>query len=410
MRSRPASNGPWTILLVALGVQVATSVVVCASAVLLPYLRSEYGLSFAEVGLMATLPFATSLLFSALAGWAADVVSDRLVLVSGAVIAGIGGAACAFAPTLVALLGGLLLVGVGNTIASPAGSLAVRKAFPAEHRGSVMSLRQTGYPVGGLLAGLVLPVIALSSGWRAGFLVAGGISLVVGVVGATLYRGSELYSGLGTARHSLLGVLNRRIIATAGFGTLLLAAQSCLVTWLVAYLVHDRDVVITVAGAYLALALLAGAVSRVFWGVVSDRLMEAGRLPGLLLAACTGAVGSLLLAVLPSDSPAAMIAVAIIACAAGAIGWNGIWTSMLSEQAPPGSEGTSVGLGLTLIQPGQLAGPYVFGLILDATGSFRLAWFMLTAILALAALAILFVSFKVGGFETSPVARVRRVD
>jgi len=105
-----------------------------------------------------------------------------------------------------------------------------------------------------------------------------------------------------------------------------------------------------------------------------------------------------------------MIAVAIIACAAGAIGWNGIWTSMLSEQAPPGSEGTSVGLGLTLIQPGQLAGPYVFGLILDATGSFRLAWFMLTAILALAALAILFVSFKVGGFETSPVARVRRVD
>jgi MFS family permease len=151
-------------------------------------------------------------------------------------------------------------------------------------------------------------------------------------------------------------------------------------------------VVITIAGLYLALTQLTGALSRVLWGVMSDRFMGGSRLPALLLAASTGAAGSLLLALVPTDSPLPLVAVGAVTCAAGAIGWNGIWTSLLSELARPGSEGATVGLGLTLIQPGQLAGPFIFGLIVDATGSFRLAWVMLSAMLALAAVAIFVVS------------------
>ena len=45
-----------------------------------------------------------------------------------------------------------------------------------------------------------------------------------------------------------------------------------------------------------------------------------------------------------------------------------------------------MGIGLTIQQPGILAGPFLFGLVADLTGSFRLAWILLAGFLATAML------------------------
>jgi len=374
------------VLGVALAIQTATSVVAAALPVLLPLVKAEFHLTFAEAGVVANFPFVGSLLTIALAGWAVDALGDRLVLVFGGVLTGVAALACALAPAFAVILGVLVIMGIGIGTGTPAGSLAVRNAFPLRLRGMVMGMRQTGIPLGSFLAALILPSIALSAGWRGALAAAGAASIVVAIAGLGIYRsGPRARTAVGDSG-SLLNVLTRDITVAATSGMLMVAGQMCLLTYLVVYLIHERGLTITTAAFYLALAQLAGAFGRVLWGVVSDRLLSGSRRRALLLAAGTGALGSLALAILPSGFPFPVLVAAILVCACGAVGWNGVQISFLSELARPGSEGRAVGLGQTIQQPGILVGPFLFGLIVDATGSFRPAWLLLAGFLGLAML------------------------
>jgi MFS family permease len=382
-----AQRGPssrWTVLAVALAVQTATSIVAAAMAVMLPFVKDEFGLSFAQAGLVANFSFVGSFLAIALAGLAVDALGDRFVMVLGGIVAGTFAMAAALAQSLWVLLVLLLLMGAGISMPTPAGSVAVRNAFPLRLRGSVMSIRQTGIPLGGFFAALLLPPIALVSGWRVGMAVAGAIAVAVAAAGLAIYRAAARPGAVEGEGRGFRHVMNRDSTVAAVGGVFLVGAQMSILTYLVAFLIHDRGLPLSLAAAFLAASQLAGAGGRILWGVVSDRLLGGGRRTALLLAAATGATGSLVLAALPAATPLPLLVAAIVACAVGAVGWNGVQISFLSELARPGTEGRSVGIALMIQQPGILAGPFLFGLVADATGSFRLAWLLQAGYLATA--------------------------
>ncbi|MBJ7603870.1 MAG: MFS transporter [Candidatus Dormibacteraeota bacterium] len=368
----------------ALAVQTAISIVAAALAVLLPFVKDEFRLTYAEAGVVVNFSFVGGFLTIALAGLVVDALGDRLVLVLGGLLAGAAAMAAAISLNFWMLLLVLVVMGVGVATPTPAGSVAVRRAFPLRLRGMVMSIRQTGVPFGFFFAALILPSIAIGRGWRSAMVVAGLISIVVALIALVVYRSAEAVERVEGSKRGLVSVFNRdSAIASAG-GVFLVAAQMSLLTYLVSYLVHDRRLSLTTSAGFLAIAQLGGAGARVLWGVVSDRLLGGSRRTALLLAAATGAVGSLLLAALPASAPLAVLLPAILVAAAGAVGWNGVQISYLSELARPGTEGRNVGIGLMIQQPGILAGPFVFGLVADLTGSFRLAWVLLAAFLATA--------------------------
>ncbi|MGI8563441.1 MAG: MFS transporter [Candidatus Dormibacter sp.] len=368
----------------ALAVQTAISIVAAALAVLLPFVKDEFRLTYAEAGVVVNFSFVGGFLTIALAGLVVDALGDRFVLVLGGLLAGAAAIAAAVSPNFWVLLLVLVVMGVGVATPTPAGSVAVRRAFPLRVRGMVMSIRQTGIPFGSFFAALILPSIAIGRGWRPAMVVAGLISIVVALIALAVYRSAGAVERVEGSKRGLVSVFNRdSAIASAG-GVFLVAAQMSLLTYLVSYLVHDRRLSLTTAAGFLAIAQLGGAGARVLWGVVSDRLLGGSRRTALLLAAATGAVGSLLLAALPAGAPFAVLLPAILVAAAGAVGWNGVQISYLSELAQPGTEGRNVGIGLMIQQPGILAGPFVFGLVADLTGSFRLAWVLLAAFLATA--------------------------
>ncbi len=384
MRTARRASPRWTVLAVALAVQTAISIVAAALAVLLPFVKDEFRLTYAEAGVVVNFSFVGGFLTIALAGLVVDALGDRFVLVLGGLLAGAAAIAAAVSPNFWVLLLVLVVMGVGVATPTPAGSVAVRRAFPLRVRGMVMSIRQTGIPFGSFFAALSLPSIAIGRGWRPAMVVAGLISIVVALIALALYRSAGAVERVEGSKRGLVSVFNRdSAIASAG-GVFLVAAQMSLLTYLVSYLVHDRRLSLTTAAAFLAIAQLGGAGARVLWGVVSDRLLGGSRRTTLLLAAATGAVGSLLLAALPAGAPFAVLLPAILVAAAGAVGWNGVQISYLSELAQPGTEGRNVGIGLMIQQPGILAGPFVFGLVADLTGSFRLAWVLLAAFLATA--------------------------
>lgn len=136
------------MLSAALAIQTSTLAVAATLLVLLPLVKAEFHLSFAEAGVLANLPLLGGFLAIALAGWAVDAFGDRVILALGGVVTGIAAIASALAPNFLILVGALLAVGAGASMPTPAGIIAVRNAFPLRLQGMVMSLSQTGFPLG----------------------------------------------------------------------------------------------------------------------------------------------------------------------------------------------------------------------------------------------------------------------
>jgi MFS transporter, ACS family, hexuronate transporter len=406
-RRQRAGSGRWTILAMALLVQTAMSLVAAAMAVLLPFFKAEFHLTFAQAGIVANFSFIGGMIATALAGLAVDALGDRFVLVIGGIATGAAACAVAVSFNFWVLLVVLVVMGVGFATATPAGSVAVRRAFPLRLRGTVMSIRQTGVPFGFFFAALILPSIAISHGWRTAMVAAGLISILFALITLAVYRPVDPPDRLESGIHGFTSVFGRDSARAAVGGLFLVAAQMSLLTYLVSYLVHDRHLPLTTAAVYLAIAQLGGAGGRVFWGLVSDRLLDGNRRSALILAGGTGALGSLALAVLPLNAPVATLVAAILVAATGAVGWNGIQISYLSELARAGSEGRNVGIGLTIQQPGVLLGPFAFGLVADLTGSFQFAWILLGGFLAAGMLIISSVSKPTIGL-TLGTSNIRR--
>ncbi|MFN9153066.1 MAG: MFS transporter, partial [bacterium] len=91
------------------------------------------------------------------------------------------GMLCAILPSAAFLLPGSLVIGIGfGLLAPPASALMMRFAPPAR-RNLVFSIQQTSVPLGGVIAALVAPLVAVSVGWRWAFMYA-IVTLVMAMV------------------------------------------------------------------------------------------------------------------------------------------------------------------------------------------------------------------------------------
>src|ERR687889_1925247 len=59
-----------------------------------------------------------------------------------------------------------LLASLGASTSAPGGSKAIAAWFPRSQRGGAMGMRQTGVTIGGLMAALLLPPVAVRVGWE----------------------------------------------------------------------------------------------------------------------------------------------------------------------------------------------------------------------------------------------------
>ena len=64
------------------------------------------------------------------------------------------------------LIVGSLVIGVGYGVLTPSASHLLVRFTPVERRNFVFSLHQVGIPLGGILAALLAPAVAVLAGWR----------------------------------------------------------------------------------------------------------------------------------------------------------------------------------------------------------------------------------------------------
>jgi len=376
----------WRMLLLAMSAQVAVSIIIQGVPTLAPFLQVDLGLTRAQVGLFNSALMCGSLCAMFAAGWIVDVKGERVALIGGNVVVGCFCLAMLSTESFIAALAVMFGAGIGGAFPTPAGSKAVMGWFPLHQRGTAMGIRQTGIPVGGALAAALLPAIALAAGWRTAVAVGGTACFATAALCAWAYRNppevaARVKPAAGDVR--VRDLLTRDLWLIGLAGAVLTLGQFTLITYLALYLKETQGIPIAVSAGLLVLAQIAGAAGRILWGVGSDRLFRHRRKPALLLANVFAALGALALGWLPAPTPHWLLVLLVAAYAFNTLGWHGCWVSLLVETSGSTRQGRTVGLGMTIMYPGIILLPPLFGWFVDATHSWSWAWTLLSALLLL---------------------------
>jgi MFS family permease len=168
--------------------------------------------------------------------------------------------------------------------------------------------------------------------------------------------------------------LNFWHVVTVGF--LFAGAQYAFVTYLVLFLHETWGVPLALAGSLLALAQGAAA-SRVPYGWVSDRRLKGERMP-LLRGMGALAVSALLaLLLLPTGTPAVILAAVILLFGMSGLSWAGIYQTLAAELAGRDSAGLGSGVATACLLSGSTVTPPMFGYLADVTGAYTVSWGLL---------------------------------
>lgn len=90
-------------------------------------------------------------------------------------------------------------LGFGEAGNFPAGLKAVAAWFPQRERSFAIGILNAGANVGAIVTPLLVPAIALAWGWRAAFIVTGGLSVVWLIAWLTMYREPSKHRRVGAA-------------------------------------------------------------------------------------------------------------------------------------------------------------------------------------------------------------------
>ncbi len=256
--------------------------------------------------------------------------------------------------------------------------------FPQALRGLGIGIRQTSIPLGGALAAATLPLVGLTWGWRGALALAGLVVAASALVVQAFFRDRPAGSAAPRrgSQHGVRALLRSHSVqGIMGIACILTVAQWAAVTYLVLFLHEYLALDLPLAAAYLAVLQVGGVVGRTVWGLASDTLFGGRRKPAMVIIAPAALACVVLLALVPRGAPPLLLLPLVAALGFTAVGWNGIFLALMAEQAPPELAATAVGLAVTGVFVAIVLTPPLFGLVVDRTGSYQLAWWLLAAVL-----------------------------
>ena len=381
-----ATGGTRATLPITLLIQMGASAASLAPTVAAPRLLAELGLGTVAVGLYIAVVYLGATI-SSQAGAAlikrwGPIRTSQVCLLSCAI-----GLLLVSVPQVWAAALGALLIGAGYGPITPASSEILARTTPPERYSLVFSVKQTGVPAGGALAGLLVPTVLL---WGGSIAALGQIAVLCI---AALLLAQPLRALLDGLRdpHAPLPTLARitdpirfvladPVLRKLGFCSFVFSAvQVCLTSYLVSFLKADLLWTLVAAGVALSAAQVAGVVGRIAWGVVADRRRDArGTLLGLAVAM---AVAAICMSLLGPNTPTAWVTALLVVFGATAVGWNGVFLATVARVAPSSAAVATAG-SLFFTYFGVVIGPPIFGAIGGQLGALGGAYALLALPLA----------------------------
>jgi len=350
----------------------AGSFAIVGASVNAPLIRVALGLSEIGVGAIASMAYFGAMLTSRAGGRATDRLGPMIVITVGMTMTALGIGLASIAQEVVVFYLGILLAGFGYGAINPATNVLANPTT-ARRRGLVMSVKQSGVPLGGIVAGAVLPAIGSRYGWRSAFL-----APMLACCGVAALTWLAARGRVAVHRRAVepLGVSVRlRMPHGFAYGFAMAGAQVSVFAFTAVYLVDGRALSINRAGLGVSLLLLAGVLGRPLWGWLSDLYPEQ-RLRMLQAASLLGA-GSISTM---WTFPAVVLPVALFAVGLCSVGWNGVYVAVVAEAGEPHEIGLNTGASLRMINLGAVACPVITGLVVQLSHSWAYGWTFCSAV------------------------------
>ncbi|MDL5159882.1 MFS transporter [Actinomycetospora termitidis] len=332
---------------------------------------AELGFDPAALGLLVAAYFGVSALMSLPVGKAVERFGSRVtsrVAVLGAAAAMLLTAALARSLTTLTVI--LLCSAWCNVMGQLSSNLTLARSMPARRLGLSFGVKQASVPLATLLAGLAVPALALTVGWRWAYVCAAALALAAlaaaprGSAARAADTGGD--SDRATAALAVVGV-------AAGLGA---GACTGLGIFLVAAAV-DRGIPPGIAGLVLTLGSVVGLVMRVLLGWNADR-RSGGHITVVASCLLAGAVGLVLLAL-----PGTVALVAGVVLGFG-LGWS--WPGLLQfavVRLNPEAPAAATAIVQVGVYAGGFLGPVGFGFTAGSV-SFTAAWLVAAAAMVVA--------------------------
>ena len=300
-------------------------------------------------------------------------------------------------------------LGLGESGGFPGAIKAVSEWFPKRERALATGIFNAGSNVGALLTPIVVPILVLTFGWRAAFIVTGLSGLALMAVWFFVYRRPREHPKVNAeelawiesdapdepgGQMTWLQALKRREAWAFIVGKFLTDPVWWLfLFWLPDFFAKTYDLNLLTFGPPLVAVYLLADVGSVGGGWLSSRLIQRGwsvnrgRKTAMLI--CALCVTPISMAVFADNL---LAAVAVIGLAAAAHqGWSANLFTLVSDTFPRRAVGTVVGLGGFAGAVGGMFIAKVAGWTLETTGSYvpLLAFASVTYLLALGIIHLL---------------------
>ncbi len=368
---------PFWPLLATLSVQTLATAAAYSLPAVAPVIGQDLQLNPAYIGLFISMVYGVGILSAllspgpirrqgaVLASQAVLVATLAMILMAGT--GTVAGIACAAA-----------LMGLAYGATAPASTHLLVPQTPPGQMNVVLSLRQIGVPLGGVLAGLAMPRLTLNFGWQVALLaqIAPVLALMLALEVVRRRWDHRVAPVAGVASPGLLEPL-RLLKGHPALQSLCFAAfvysglQLCFIVYMTTHLTTTAGFDLISAGQALAAYQISGVVARPIWGWLADRFQAARGLLALQGGIMFGA------AVFAGEfgtgwAPSMIILVCIVG-GATASGFTGI---AYGEYARLGGarRTEATGLGAACMFAGVMVLPALASVVIASTSSYDLAY------------------------------------
>jgi len=264
----------------------------------IPAIVATFSITNADAGLIGTV----TLLTSALGGWLAGMLADRLGRVRTLQLTVLWFAVftflCGFAQTYYQLLVSRGLMGLGFGGEWAAGAVLMGEIIRAQHRGKAVGTVQSGWPIGwgaaAIVSTVLFSVLPAERAWRLLFWIGLFPAFVVLFIrrfidDPPVFKAAREKSALAGVVPNPLEIFSPRIIRMTILTSLLATGAQggyhALFTWLPTYLKVERKLSVIGTGGYIGVVIAGSFVGLLCGAWLADRIGR--RANFILYAVCS---------------------------------------------------------------------------------------------------------------------------
>ncbi|EJR17933.1 MFS transporter [Bacillus paranthracis] len=394
IEERVNSTYKWVMLIVATIAQTTATLITYGVGVFALFWKEEYALTNTESGLLVSVVNVGPLFCMLFVGRLLDQYNEKILISISSFLLGSLLLLTNIVNGFNGLLFVLLLTGMFYSVSQPGGSKVILKWFRKENRGLAMGIRQAGIPIGGALAGVLIPFLTVQYNMTYAINSIACICIIGGLLFFMFYKEPYVQEEARKGHNNISFWMELKVVICKKelypiyiTGICMISLQMVLVGHFMKFLAGEQSITSIVAGTVFSVMFFSGMIGRIALAAISDVLYKGNRRIPLFIAVCAS-IGLILLLVMNIHTIMSGVLYSVSALLGFfSIGWFSLFIAEVAELASEESVGITVSVALTLNQIAIIVAPVLFGYIVDEKG-YAYAWLCIVVLLSISAVSL----------------------